>query len=65
MATVTSKQVLDGLKEKGINNLQELAAFIETTSKRTDDEGNAVVAAAIISPHFFVTHDDNNQTGAD
>ncbi|HEX3552960.1 MAG TPA: hypothetical protein VIA62_06995 [Thermoanaerobaculia bacterium] len=59
MATITSKQVLDGLKEKGINNLQELAAFIETTSKKTDDHGNSVVATAIINPHFFVTCDDN------
>lgn len=60
MATITSKQVLDGLKEKGINNLQELAAFIEKTSGRPDDQGNVVVATAIISPHFFVTHDDGN-----
>ncbi|HEX3552959.1 MAG TPA: hypothetical protein VIA62_06990 [Thermoanaerobaculia bacterium] len=56
MATVTPEQVLDGLKEKGINNLQELAAFIEKASKKTDDEGNPVVASAIVSPHFFVTH---------
>ncbi len=60
MSTITSKQVLDGLKEKGISNLQELAAFVEKTSKKTDDKGNSMVATAIISPHFFVTHDDGN-----
>ncbi len=56
MATVTPEQILDGLKERGINNLQELAAFIEKASKKTDDEGNPVVASTIISPHCFVVH---------
>lgn len=56
MTTITPKQVLDGLKEKGINNLQDLASFVEKASRKTDDEGNPVVASAIISPHFFVTH---------
>jgi hypothetical protein len=56
MATVTSKQVLDGLKEKGINNLQELAALIEQASKKTDEEGNPVVTSTIISPNVFITH---------
>jgi hypothetical protein len=58
MAAITTKQVLDGLKEQGINNIQELAAFIEKTGNKTDDQGNPLVAAVIVSPNFVVTNDD-------
>jgi hypothetical protein len=53
MARITSQQVLEGLKENGINNLQELASFLEKVGNKIDDQGNPMVADVIISPGFL------------